>query len=129
MTSAAVQLVEPSVIDLGECPPPLNDDGRAGWPEITALQVHVIVAKLTAELARMKAACALCDHRERQRLPYRPERRPTPRTVVEAVLHTVRERGPAALHEPKNLERLRRCDAMALAQIDARLAKLKGSSR
>jgi hypothetical protein len=51
--------------------------------------------------------------------------RPTPQTVVEAILHAARERGIAALQEPANIERLRRCDVPALAQIDARLAKRK----
>jgi hypothetical protein len=56
-------------------------------------------------------------------------RPPTPQVVVEAIWHCVRERGLSALDEPVNLERLRRCDAMTLAQIDARVAKLKGSRR
>jgi hypothetical protein len=58
-----------------------------------------------------------------------PRNRPTPRTVVEAILFCVRERGLAALKEPTNLERLARCDATALAQIDARLARFKGNGR
>jgi hypothetical protein len=37
----------------------------------------------------------------------------------------VRERGPQALHEPSNLERLRRCDDEAIAQIDARMKRLE----
>jgi hypothetical protein len=37
----------------------------------------------------------------------------------------VRERGPQALHEPPNLERLRRCDDEAIAQIDARMKRLE----
>jgi hypothetical protein len=49
--------------------------------------------------------------------------RPTPEVTIEAILLSVRERGVAALKEPKNIERLRRCDAAALAQIDARLGK------
>jgi hypothetical protein len=55
--------------------------------------------------------------------------RPTPQATIEAILYCVRARGPAALKEPANIERLRRCDAAALAQIDARLAKLKGSHK
>jgi hypothetical protein len=49
------------------------------------------------------------------------ERRPTPQSVIEALIWTVRERGPKALSEPTNLERLRRCDEAALAEIDRRL--------
>jgi len=53
--------------------------------------------------------------------------RPTPRTTVEAILHCVHGRGVAALKEPVNIARLARCDAHAIAEIDARVAKLKGS--
>jgi hypothetical protein len=58
-----------------------------------------------------------------------PENRPTPPVTVEAIWHTVRERGLDALQEPANLERLARCDGAALAEIDARIAKFKGISR
>jgi len=51
---------------------------------------------------------------------------PTPQVTVEAILYCVRERGPGALREPNNIERLSRCDAEAMAQIDARIAKLVG---
>ena len=53
--------------------------------------------------------------------------RPTPQVTIEAILSCVRERGIAALNEPVNIERLSRCHAGALAQIDARLVQnLKG---
>jgi hypothetical protein len=48
--------------------------------------------------------------------------------TIEAILHCVRERGVAALDEPKNIQRLRRCDAAALARINQRIAKLKGDT-
>jgi hypothetical protein len=48
--------------------------------------------------------------------------RPMLQVTIEAILSCVRERGIAALNEPVNIERLSRCDAGALAQIDARLA-------
>lgn len=47
----------------------------------------------------------------------------TPHVVIEAIMHTVSARGPAALSEPANLERLGRCDAAALAEIDRRMSK------
>jgi hypothetical protein len=50
--------------------------------------------------------------------------RPTPKTTIEAIMHSVRERGPSALKEPANRERLARCDDAALAEIDRRLLKL-----
>jgi hypothetical protein len=52
-----------------------------------------------------------------------PRHRPTPQVTIEAVIHSVRSRGLKALKEPGNIERLSRCDAAALAQIDARLKK------
>jgi hypothetical protein len=57
------------------------------------------------------------------------ERRPTPRATIEAIMYCVRIRGTKALHEPANLGRLSRCDNAALAQIDARIARLKESSQ
>jgi hypothetical protein len=51
--------------------------------------------------------------------------RPTPQTTIEAILYCVRERSFKALDEPYNIERLRRCDEAALAQINTRIVKLK----
>jgi hypothetical protein len=48
----------------------------------------------------------------------------TPDVVVEAVMYCVRERGIAALEEPAMIERLRRCDAAARAEIDRRIDRL-----
>lgn len=62
---------------------------------------------------------------QRPRQTARIEARPTPQCIIEAILYCVHERGFAALREPANLERLKLCDATALAQIDARVAKLK----
>jgi len=56
-------------------------------------------------------------------IPMRPPRS-TPQVIVEAIMYCVRERGPAALKEPKNIERLSRCDAAAKAQINRRIAQL-----
>ncbi len=53
--------------------------------------------------------------------------RPTPQSVIEAVLTSVCARGPAALGEPKCVERLSRCDAAAKAQINERIAKLEAT--
>ena len=53
-----------------------------------------------------------------------PRRRSTPRVTVEAIMHCVRERGLPALTEPANLERLARCDAVAKAEINKRIARL-----
>jgi hypothetical protein len=36
---------------------------------------------------------------------------------------SIRERGPQALHEPANIERLLRCDAAARAEINERITR------
>jgi hypothetical protein len=53
-----------------------------------------------------------------------PRNRPTPNVVVEAIMLTVRERGLVALKEPATVERLKRCDAAARAEINQRIEKL-----
>ena len=52
----------------------------------------------------------------------KPKSRPTPAVVVEAIMWAVRQRGPKALQEPANIERLRRCDQAALEVVDQRLS-------
>ena len=42
-------------------------------------------------------------------------------------MHCVRTRGPRALHEPANVERLSRCDDAALGEIDRRMVKLRAA--
>jgi hypothetical protein len=125
--SVHVPLVEPQIIEAAECPQPLDECGRAGWPQVTGLQTHIMLVQLMGELERMKSACALCDRRRPQRPPYPPEQRPTPRTMVEAIMTCIAARGRAALREPANIERLRRCDAAARRQINARLAKIRAT--
>jgi hypothetical protein len=53
------------------------------------------------------------------------ERRPTQQVTVEAIMLAIRERGLGALQEPVTKERLSRCDAAALAEIDQRITSLK----
>ena len=50
--------------------------------------------------------------------------RATPKSTIEAVMHSVRERGLAALKEPVNIERLSRCDAAAKTEINRRIARM-----
>jgi hypothetical protein len=49
--------------------------------------------------------------------------RTTPRTTIEAILWSVRERGVQALREPANIERLLRCDSAARAEINERIKR------
>jgi hypothetical protein len=51
--------------------------------------------------------------------------RPTPKAIIEAVMHAVRERGVAALKEPVTAERLKYCDAAAKAEIEQRISILR----
>ena len=53
----------------------------------------------------------------------------TPQVTIEAIMIAVGERGPAALQEPVNIERLSRCDNSAIEQIDERIRKLFPSER
>jgi hypothetical protein len=73
---------------------------------------------------QMNCAPSMCrgaDARLQQELQTENPSRPTPRTTIEAIVFCVRKRGPQALHEPANIERLSRCDDAAIAEIDARI--------
>jgi hypothetical protein len=54
-----------------------------------------------------------------------PARHATPQSTIEAVLHSVRARGLAALKEPANEERLSRCDEAAMKQIRDRIERMR----
>jgi len=71
-----------------------------------------------------------CEHDERRKpaAPRKPTSRPTPQTTIEAVMWTVRQRGPVALREPTNIERLRTFDSAAKAQINKRIARIMGET-
>ena len=68
--------------------------------------------------------CRVADARVRQQRPTENPSRPTPRTTIEAIMFSVRERGPQALHEQGNVERLQHCDASARTEINKRIARL-----
>lgn len=73
--------------------------------------------------------CATCRHADAScRRPPRPRPRGTPESIVEAIMYCVRERGRAALHEPKVEAWLSECDSAAKQQIKSRLSKLKGKT-
>jgi hypothetical protein len=55
--------------------------------------------------------------------------RPTPQTLIEAVMYSIRERGLPALDEPGTIDRLLRCDHPALDQINARIQSLIAAGR
>jgi hypothetical protein len=71
--------------------------------------------------------CQLCREADsnRARLPRNKiaRQRPTPQTTIEAIKQAVRDRGVSALDEPPTRERLQRCDAAAIAEIDRWLLK------
>jgi len=66
------------------------------------------------------------DADRRKAKPTHADNRPTPKATIDAIMHAVRERGPAALKEPANLDRLSRCDAAAKTEIEQRIAELEG---
>jgi hypothetical protein len=72
----------------------------------------------------LKRACRNAEDERQQTAPAKPRPRPTPQATIEAIMYCIRTRGPGALKEPANIERLRRCDKAALAEIDARMSKL-----
>jgi hypothetical protein len=92
------------------------------WEGLTALHLDVL-----QRLELIEADVCDCA-RPKPKQQTKPKPRPTPQTTIEAVLYCVRERGPNALHEPENIERLRQCDAAAIAQINTRMMKLKGNN-
>ena len=50
----------PHLLDFEECPEALDNNGRAGWAQIIALQAHVTLAQLRAEITKLRAAAAPC---------------------------------------------------------------------
>jgi hypothetical protein len=54
-----------------------------------------------------------------------PRSRPTPATVVEAVVLSVQKHGLEALDHPVNVDLLLRCDKVAKVEINQRIAKLR----
>jgi hypothetical protein len=94
------------------------------WPAVVDLALDIIESTMFEP--GCERACRLAEARLPPSAPFKPEVRPTPQTTIEAIMWCVRERGLKALQEPANIERLRRCDKAAIAQIDARLRKLKG---
>jgi hypothetical protein len=93
------------------------------WEGLIALHLDVL-----ERLELIEADVCDCP-RPKPTQQTKPKPRPTPQTTIEAILYCVRERGPNALHEPDNVERLAHCDKAALAEIDTRMAKLKENNR
>ena len=54
-----------------------------------------------------------------------PRRYATPQSTIDAILYCVRTRGLAALKEADNEERLSRCGAAAMKQIDGRIEQMR----
>jgi hypothetical protein len=100
----------PPVRGLSEsCPLGLCERGRCADPGFCAG-------------ARAADAAADAERARRAALPARTAG--TPQTTIEAIMHSVRSRGLAALKEPATLERLSRCDKRALDEINKSIAKL-----
>jgi hypothetical protein len=78
--------------------------------------------QMCREADRKAAAQSLGALRERLNNPRR-----TSQSTIEAILVAIRTRGLAALREPANIERLKRCDAQARAEINRRIASQRGT--
>jgi hypothetical protein len=94
------------------------------WEGLIALHLDVL-----QRLELIEANVCNCTRPSPKQQRIKPKPRPTPQTTIEAILYCVRERGPNALHEPENVERLRQCDTAAVSQINTRMAKLKENNR
>src|ERR1700716_3002624 len=97
------------------------------WPAVAGLAMDIIEARMFE--SSFERACRIAEDQQPQPAPSKPQPRPTPRTTIEALMYCVRTYGPQALQEPANIERLGRCDKAALAEIDARMSRLKGAGK
>jgi hypothetical protein len=110
---------------------------RTDWPSLAPhlvrrlLELESLCIDLLERIEALEDECspfarAVEASHQRRAAARQPEQRPgpTPPTIVEAIMHSIRERGPKALDEPANQQRLRLCDNAALTEIDRRMAKL-----
>jgi hypothetical protein len=77
-------------------------------------------------LDSFERACDLAELEAAERpVSPKPRSRPTPQVTVEAIWHTIRERGLGALDEQANRQRLSDCDSAARAELQRRLDGLR----
>ena len=129
------------------------------WPEAVAAGISLIEVALGPEIAEealnivmgvdtFEAACRRADakakpdehHRQLRALvcddvslvsawTLIQRRQATARATIEAMWQSIQEKGVEALADPDNQDRLRRCDAAAIAEINRRIGKLtKGAA-
>jgi hypothetical protein len=96
------------------------------WPAVIDLALDIIGTSMETDLEH---AFRIAAEQHPVAAPAKPRPRPTPQTTIEAIMFCVRDRGLSALQEPANKERLARCDKGAIAQIDARISKLKKAAK
>jgi len=124
------------------------------WPEAVAAGISFIEIALGPEIAKeafnivmgmdtFEAACRRADakvkrdeHNERLRAllcddvslvsawTLIQKRRAASEATVDALWESIKESGIEALTDPANQDRLRRCDAAAISEINRRIAKL-----
>ena len=58
---ATVMTSRAPLVDFAECPPAIDDRGRATWPQIVALQAHVVVSRLLADIRALEAEHSRCN--------------------------------------------------------------------
>ena len=128
------------------------------WPETVAAGISLIEVALGPEIAEeafnivmgmdtFEAACRRADAKAKPDEHQRQlralvcddvslvsawtliqRRQATARATIEAMWQSIQEKGVEALADPDNQDRLRRCDAAAIAEINRRIGKLKGAA-
>jgi hypothetical protein len=129
------------------------------WPEAVAAGISLIEVALGPEIAEealnivmgvdtFEAACRRADAKAKPDEHQRQlralvcddvslvsawtliqRRQATARATIEAMWQSIQEKGVEALADPDNQDRLRRCDAAAIAEINRRIGKLtKGAA-
>ena len=102
------------------CGEPMNDSFAAAYRDADARSQNAPIPPKLALLRSLLDDLVSLDRAWRE-LNYT---RPTPQTVIDAILYGMRERGLAALEESPNIARLSRCDAAARDEINRRIAAL-----
>ena len=129
------------------------------WPEAVAAGISLIEVALGPEIAEealnivmgvdtFEAACRRADAKAKPDEHQRQlralvcddvslvsawtliqRRQATARATIEAMWQSIQEKSVEALADPDNQDRLRRCDAAAIAEINRRIGKLtKGAA-
>jgi hypothetical protein len=76
-----------------------------------------------------RSFCRVCreaDGRNSAKFTPKPETRPTPVSIVDALIYCIKSRGVDALKEPANVGWLAQCDEQARERINKFVARVSG---